>query len=87
MQLFRHKLIRALLAREKITPRLVEILQNWRHPGFSVYQGERIDPDGAWGFMHLQVSGRGRSCRYTSKSPILGFSTPRRRFHYENGYQ
>jgi hypothetical protein len=46
MQLFRHKLIKALLAREKITPRLVEIMRNWRHPGFSVYQGERIDPDG-----------------------------------------
>jgi len=45
MQLFRHKLIKALLAREKITPRLVAIMRNWRHPGFSVYQGERIDPD------------------------------------------
>jgi hypothetical protein len=45
LQLFRHKLIRALLAREKISPRLVEIMQNWVHPGFSVFQGERIDPD------------------------------------------
>lgn len=45
MQLFRHKLIKALLAREKISPRLVEIMQNWVHPGFSVFQGERIDPD------------------------------------------
>ena len=45
MQLFRHKLVKALLAREKITPRLVEIMQNWVHPGFSVFQGERIDPD------------------------------------------
>ena len=45
MVLFRHKLIRALLARGKITPRLVDIMQNWRHPGFSVYQGERINPD------------------------------------------
>ena len=45
MQRFRHKLIQALLAREKIAPRLVEIMQNWVHPGFSVYQGERIDPD------------------------------------------
>jgi len=43
--LFRHKLIKALLAREKISPRLVEIMQNWVHPGFSVFQGERIDPD------------------------------------------
>ena len=45
MQLFRHKLVKTLLAREKISPRLVEIMQNWTHPGFSVFQGERIDPD------------------------------------------
>ncbi len=45
MERFRHKLVKALLAREKISPRLVEIMRNWRHPGFSVYQGERIDPD------------------------------------------
>ena len=34
MQLFRHKLVKTLLAREKISPRLVEIMQNWTHPGF-----------------------------------------------------
>jgi len=45
MQLFRHKLVKALLAREKISPRLVEIMSGWVHPGFSVFQGERIDPD------------------------------------------
>jgi hypothetical protein len=45
MELFRHKLIRALLAREKISPHLVEIMQNWVHPGFSVCQGQAIAPD------------------------------------------
>jgi hypothetical protein len=45
MELFRYKLVKALLGREKITPRLIEIMQNWTHPGFSVFQGERIDPD------------------------------------------
>jgi len=45
MELFRHKLIKALLAREKISPRLVEIMQNWAHPGFSVFQGGAISPD------------------------------------------
>jgi hypothetical protein len=45
VELFRHKLIRALLAREKISPRPVEIMGNWVHPGFSVFQGESIDPD------------------------------------------
>ena len=45
MELFRHKLVKVLLAREKISPRPVEIMGNWIHPGFSVFQGERIDPD------------------------------------------
>ena len=45
MQLFRHKLVKALLSRQKISPRLVEIMQNWAHPGFSVFQGEAIAPD------------------------------------------
>ncbi len=45
MELFRHKLVKALLAREKISPRLVEIMRNWVHPGFSVFQGEAIAPD------------------------------------------
>jgi hypothetical protein len=27
-----------LFAGEKISPRLVEIMQNWAHPGFSVFQ-------------------------------------------------
>jgi hypothetical protein len=44
MQLFHHKLLKARLAREKISPRLVEILQNSVHPGFSVFQGEAIAP-------------------------------------------
>jgi hypothetical protein len=45
VELFRHKLVKALLAREKISPRLVEIMENWVHPGFSVFQGEAIAPD------------------------------------------
>jgi hypothetical protein len=45
MQLFRCKLVKALLAREKISPRLVDIMSGWVHPGFSVFQGERIDLD------------------------------------------
>jgi hypothetical protein len=45
MRLFRHKLLDTLLAQDKITPRLVEILLSWRHPGFSVYQGDPIAPD------------------------------------------
>jgi hypothetical protein len=45
IELFRHKLVKALLAREKVSPRLIEIMQNWIHPGFSVFQGEAIAAD------------------------------------------
>jgi hypothetical protein len=46
-------LVSCLLARNReqarrqglVPPRLVEIMQNWVHPGFSLFQGERIDPD------------------------------------------
>jgi hypothetical protein len=33
MQLFSHELVKALLAQEKISPRLVEIRSSWVHPG------------------------------------------------------
>jgi hypothetical protein len=45
MQLFRRKLVKALLRQEKISPRLVENMQHWVHPGFSVFRGEAIAPD------------------------------------------
>jgi hypothetical protein len=45
MELFRHKLIRALLGRQENSPRLVEIMRIWACPGFSVFQGEAIAPD------------------------------------------
>ena len=45
MHLFRCKLVNALLVREKISPCFVDIMSSWVYPGFSVFQGERIDPD------------------------------------------
>jgi len=45
MLLFRHKLLKTLLAKEKITQRLVDILLSWRHPGFSVFQGDSVSPE------------------------------------------
>jgi len=42
MLLFRHKLLKSLLAKDKISQRLVDILLAWRHPGFSVFQGESV---------------------------------------------
>jgi len=74
MELFRHKLIKALLARQKISPRLVEIMENWTHPGFSVYQGERIDPD--------DHEARQRLAGYTVHPPI---ALERLRYRRESG--
>ncbi len=62
MERFRHKLVKALLARKKISPRLVEVMRNWRHPGFSVYQGGRIDTD--------DHEARRRLARYLVHPPI-----------------
>jgi hypothetical protein len=42
MLLFRHRLLKSLLAKEKITQRLVDILLSWKHPGFSVFQGDSV---------------------------------------------
>ena len=43
--LFRHKLMRRLLKLEKITEATVEILDRFRHPGFSAFQGPAIQPE------------------------------------------
>ena len=45
MRLFRHRLFKALLARELITPAMVDLLLSWHHPGFSVFRGEPVQPD------------------------------------------
>jgi len=47
MRLFRHKLLRRLLAEGKITQAVVDLLLSWRHPGFSVFRGEPVEPDDA----------------------------------------
>jgi len=74
VELFRHKLVKALLGREKITPQLVEIMQNWVHPGFSVFQGEAIAPD--------DHEGRRRVAGYLVHPPI---SLQRVRYRPETG--
>ncbi len=43
-RLFRHKVLRMLLAKGKITPEIIEIMDRWRHSGFNVYCGPRILP-------------------------------------------
>lgn len=72
MRLFRHKQLYMLLAQDKITLRLVEVLLSWRHPGFSVYQGEAIAPD--------DHETRQRLARYTVHPPV---ALDRLRYHPE----
>jgi hypothetical protein len=62
MLLFRHKLLKTLLAKEKISQRLVDILLSWRHPGFSVFQGDSVSPD--------DLEARERLARYCVHPPI-----------------
>ena len=70
MLLFRHKLLKTLLAEEKITQRLVDILLSWRHPGFSVFQGEPVAPG--------DHEARERLARYCVHPPIA-----LHRLHYD----
>ena len=43
-QVFRHKVLRMLLARGKINEGLIRMMGGWRHSGFNVYAGPRIRP-------------------------------------------
>ena len=43
-KLFIHKIFKMLLAKGLITQRMVELINSWKHTGFSVYCGKRIYP-------------------------------------------
>jgi hypothetical protein len=43
-QIFRHKVFKALLSKGKFTEEMVEMLMKWRHSGFNVFCGPRIQP-------------------------------------------
>ena len=43
-KLFRYKVFKMLLSRKKITEDLIEMMMGWRHSGFNVYCGPRIEP-------------------------------------------
>jgi hypothetical protein len=62
MLLFRHKVIKRLLAMEKITEATVEILNKFRHPGFSVHQG--------WPILPQDAEGRAKLAAYILHPPI-----------------
>ena len=41
---FRVKVLAMLLRKRKITSELIRMLDGWRHSGFNVFAGERIQP-------------------------------------------
>ncbi len=43
-EIFRHKIFKMLLFKGKITQELVDMLMSWRHSGFNVHCGQRIQP-------------------------------------------
>ena len=43
-QIFRHKVLKILLAKGKITQDMIALLDKWRHTGFNVFAGPRILP-------------------------------------------
>ena len=42
--IFRHKALRMLLNKGKITQEMIAMLSTWRHSGFHVFCGNRISP-------------------------------------------
>jgi len=51
--IFRHKVIKMLLAKGKITREMVAMLSNWRHSGFNVFCGNRISLNDATAMENL----------------------------------
>jgi hypothetical protein len=43
--IFRHKVLRMLLTKGKITQEMIAMLSTWRHSGFNVFCGNRISPN------------------------------------------
>ncbi|MFO7715396.1 MAG: hypothetical protein R6V78_13235, partial [Desulfosarcina sp.] len=39
--LFRHKVLKMLLNKGKITPEMIALMDKWRHTGFNVFVGPR----------------------------------------------
>ena len=43
-KIIRHKVFKMMLSKGKITQELVDMLMTWRHSGFNVFSGPRIQP-------------------------------------------
>jgi hypothetical protein len=55
-KIFRHKVLKMLLAEGKITADLIALMGKWRHSGFNVYSGPRILP---WQKKYMETLARG----------------------------
>jgi len=80
MLLFRHKLLKSLLAEQKISHRLIDILLSWRHPGFSVFQGEPVAPQDRDTRQRLA---RYCACADSARSPALRPAQPASRLRWQ----
>ncbi len=56
--IFEHKVFRMLLCKGKSTPDLITLLRSWRHSGFQVYAGPRIQPGEEEGKVFCRVGAR-----------------------------
>ena len=43
-QIFRHMVLKMLLAKGKISSDIIALMDKWRHTGFNVFSGQRILP-------------------------------------------
>jgi hypothetical protein len=73
-QIFRHKVLKMLLAKGKITRAMIALLDKWRHTGFNVFSGPRILPRHEKSMENL--------ARYIIRA---SFSQERMTYHRETG--
>jgi hypothetical protein len=73
-QIFRHKVLKMLLAKGKITQDMIALLNKWRHTGFNVFAGPRILPRNKTSMQNL--------ARYIIRA---SFSQERMTYHRDNG--
>lgn len=74
-QIFRHKVLKMLLAKGKITKDMISLLDKWRHTGFNVFSGPRILPRHEKSMENL--------ARYIIRA---SFSQKRMTYHRETGH-
>jgi len=73
-QIFRHKVLKMLLTKEKITRDMITLLDKWRYTGFNVFSGPRILPRNEKSMENL--------ARYIIRA---SFSQERMAYHLETG--